>query len=143
MFVFVKHMFLKKQKFLNSKFYKFRKKIVLGFIVILSTLILMFLWNKLYKPSYTDSNNSNFKVENETLSSSNASTYSSIVKESVQSILNIKYRINVEQLHKNGNLVFAKGSFNIPDKGNVNFDMILKNYAPYSLKVNGEEYIKK
>ena len=27
----------KKQKFLNSKFYKFRKKIVLGFIVILST----------------------------------------------------------------------------------------------------------
>ena len=133
----------KKQKFLNSKFYKFRKKIVLGFIVILSTLILMFLWNKLYKPSYTDSNNSNFKVENETLSSSNASTYSSIVKESVQSILNIKYRIIVEQLHKNGNLVFAKGSFNIPDKGDVNFDMILKNYAPYSLKVNGEEYIKK
>lgn len=133
----------RKQKILNSKIYKFRKKIITIITITSSILIGIFLWQKFYKPSYIQSNDNNFKVESANLSNSDVATYSSIIKESVQSILNIKYKVNIEQLHKNGNLIFGKGYFNIPDKGNINFDMILKNYSPYSLKVNGEEYLKK
>ena len=85
----------------------------------------------------------NFKSENYDLSKHEASTYMDIIKESVQGTLNIKSKVVVEELHKNGNLVFAQGYFNIPDKGDIYYDMILKNYKPYSLKVNGQEFIKK
>ncbi|WP_455540168.1 hypothetical protein [Terrisporobacter sp.] len=134
---------VKKKKLLNSKLYKSRKIIILAFILILSMLIILSLWNKFYKVSYTTSDNHNFKVENQNISNSDASVYSSIIKESVQKNLNIKYNIKIEQLHKNGKFIFSKGYFTIPKKGNINFDMVLQNYSPYSLKVNGEEYIKK
>ena len=71
------------------------------------------------------------------------SRYTSIIKESVQKHLGIKYNVKIEQIHKNGNLVFARGFFTIPEKGDIYYDMVLQNYSPYSLTVNGEEYIKK
>lgn len=132
----------KKQKILNSKIYKFRKKIFVAIIIICSVFVGVYLWQKFYKPSYGESNINNFKVESENLSNSDVATYSSIIKESIKSTLNINYTIKVEQLHKNGNLIFSTGYFNIPDKGDINFDMILQNYEPYSLKINGKEYIK-
>lgn len=133
----------KKQKILNSKIYKFRKKILTIIIITSSVFVGIFLWQKFYEPSYIQSGKNNFKVESPNLSNSDVSTYSSIIKESVKGTLGIKYKINIEQLHKNGNLIFAEGHFNIPDKGDINFDMILKNYSPYSLRINGEEYLKK
>lgn len=133
----------KRQKLMKSNVYKNKKNISICFIAIISILILMFMWNKFSEPTIKENETISFKVENENLSSSNASTYSSIIKESTQSLLGIKYPVKVENLHKNGNLIFAKGSFNIPGKGDINYDMILKNYKVYSLKVNGEEYAKK
>lgn len=133
----------KRQKILNSKIYKFRKKILLIILIISSVSVGVLLWQKLYKPSYIESKDNKFKVESQNLSNSDVSTYSSIIKESVKSTLGINYKISIEQLHKNGNLIFAKGYFNIPDKGNINFDMILNSYSPYSLKINGNEYLKK
>ena len=134
---------IKKQRFLNSKIYKFRKITLAIIIITASVFVAMYLWQKFYKPSYIQSNDNTFTVENKNLSNSDVSIYSSIIKESVQGTLGIKYKINIKQLHKNGNLVFAEGYFNIPDKGDINFDMVLKNYSPYSLKINGEEYLKK
>ena len=96
----------KKQKLLNSKLYKFRKRIIGTLVLVLSLLVISFLWNKFYKPSYTESNKYNFKVESD-------------------------------------NLIFSKGYFTIPNKGDINFDMILQNYSPSALKINGKEYIKK
>ena len=133
----------KKQKLLNSKLYKFRKRIIGALVLVLSLLVISFLWNKFYKPPYTESNKYNFKVESENISSSDISTYSSIIKESIQKTLGARYSVEVEQLHKNGNLIFSKGYFTIPNKGDINFDMILQNYSPSSLKINGKEYIKK
>ena len=133
----------KRQKFLNSYIYKFRKIIFLIIIIALGVFIASFLWKNFLNPSYIQSNYNNFKVENENLSSSDEKMYSSIIKESIQDNLDIKYKINIEQLHKNGNLIFAQGYFNIPDKGDINFDMILKKHSPYSLKINGDEYLKK
>lgn len=133
----------RKQKLFSSKIFKFRKKI-LGIIIIVSSVFIgMYLWQKFYNPSYVQSDDHNFKVETQNLSNSDVSTYSYIVKEAIQGTLGVKYKVNVEQLHKNGNLVFARGYFNVPDKGDINFDMILKNYSPSSLKINGEEYLKK
>lgn len=134
---------VKKQKILNSSAYKFRKRIIAVFIIILITSVGIFLWQTFYEPSYIQSNDNGFYVENQSLSNSEAETYSSIIKKSVQSTLNIKYQINIEQLHKNGDLIFSKGYFSIPHKGNIAFDMILQNYSPYSLIINGKEYLKK
>lgn len=133
----------RREKILNSVIYKFRKVIFSIIIIALVMFIGTYLWQNFFKPSYIQSNYNNFKVESENLSSSDVDTYCSIIDKSIQSTLNIKYKINTEQLHKNGNLIFANGYFNIPDKGDINFDMILENSAPYSLTINGEEYIKK
>lgn len=133
----------KKQKILNSNLYKFRKRIIAGIVITSSVFVGIFLWQKFFEPSLIQSKDNNFKVESGNLSNSDVSTYSSIIKESIQGTLDIKYKINIEQLHKNGNLIFAKGYFNIPKKGDINFDMILQNYSPYSLKINGNEYLKK
>lgn len=134
---------IKKQKILNSSIYKFKKRIITIIISVLIMSLGIYLWKTFYEPSYIQSNDNNFKIENENLSNSQSSTYSAIIEESVQSTLNIKYKVNIEQLHKNGNLIISKGYFNIPDKGDVNFDMIIKNYSPHSLIINGKEYIKK
>ena len=133
----------KRQKILNSKIYKFRKVILIIIIIISIVSSSIYLWRKVYNPSYIQSNDNNFKVESANLSNSDISTYSSIIKESVQDTLNVKYKINIEQIHKNGNLVFSRGYFNIPDKGDINFDMILQSYSPRSLRINGNEYFKK
>lgn len=133
----------KKEKILNSKLYKLRRKITTAVVVIFCLGILFLLWNKFIKPSYLETSNTGFKVESESISSSDMSTYTSIIKESVQKHLGIKYNVKIEQIHKNGNLVFARGFFTIPEKGDIYYDMVLQNYSPYSLTVNGEEYIKK
>lgn len=132
----------KRQKFLNSKIYKFRRRILAIILIISSLFIGIYFWQTFYEPSYIQSNYNNFKVENENLSNSDIATYSSVIKESVQDNLNIKYKIRIDQLHKNGDLIFAKGYFNIPEKGDINFDMILQDSSPYSLKINGSEYLK-
>lgn len=133
----------KKQKIFNPKIFKFRKKTLVIFIIILSIFVGIYLWQKYYNPSYVQSNDHNFKVETQNLSNSDVSKYSSIVEESIHGTLGVKYKVDVEQLHKNGNLIFARGYFNVPNKGDINFDMILKNSSPSSLKINGEEYLKK
>ena len=132
-----------KKKFENSKLYKSRKIILTLSIFLFSLLFIVSLLNKFYEPSPVSTEFTNFKSENYDLSKHEASTYMDIIKESVQGTLNIKSKVVVEELHKNGNLVFAQGYFNIPDKGDIYYDMILKNYKPYSLKVNGQEFIKK
>lgn len=132
-----------KKKFKNSKLYKSRKIILTISIFLFSLLFIVSLLNKFYDPSPESTEFTNFKSENYDLSKHEASTYMDIIKESVQGTLNIKSKVVVEELHKNGNLVFAQGYFNIPDKGYIYYDMILKNYKPYSLKVNGQEFIKK
>lgn len=133
----------KKEKIKNSKVFK-SKKTILTVIFLLSLLFTVyFLWSKLYKPSYTTSTEYTFKVESQNLSRSETSSYETIVKKSVKKILKINYIVTVDQLHRNGNLIFAQGHFNIPEEGNVYYDMMLKEYSPYSLKINGDEYIKK
>ena len=133
----------RKQRILNSNIYKYRKIIFSIIVIVFGLFISTYLWKNFFKPFYTQANYNNFKVENENLSNSDVQIYSSIIKKSIKDNLDITYKINIERLHKNGNLLFAKGYFNIPDKGNINFDMILKKHSPYSLTINGNEYLKK
>ncbi len=128
----------KKEKILRSKIYKSRKKILIVLVIICTIFTLSFL-----RQTFATPTNTNFKVESQNLSKSDIKTYTSIIKESVQGTLNIKNKIIVESLHKNGNLVYSQGYFNIPDKGDIHFDMIVQSYKPYSLRINGQEYIKK
>ena len=132
-----------KEKIKNSKVFKSRKTLLTILFLLSLLFTVYFLLNKLYKPSYVTSTGYTFKAESQNLSSSETSTYETIVKKSVKRILKINYTVTVNQLHKNGDLIFAQGYFNIPEEGNVYYDMILKEYSPYSLKINGDEYIKR
>lgn len=132
----------KKEKIKNSAVYKSRKKIITVLTVVLSLFVVFFLWTIFIKPNLNTIDKNNFKVESQNLSKSEISTYSSIMKESVKSTLDIDYKVIIKQVHRNGNLIYGAGSFNIPDKGDINFDIVLKDYTPYSLKINGNEYIE-
>ena len=132
----------KREKIIHSKFYQQRKKIATIASVLVGIIIVSLLWDNVLKPSYLETSNNQFRVESKKLSSSDISTYSTIIKQSVQKHLDIKYPVNIENINKNGDLIFAKGFFTIPNKGDIYYNITLKNYSPSSLTVNGEEYIK-
>ena len=132
-----------KEKLKNTKLYKARKIILTISICLLLFFSIVFLCNKFYKPNLTNIEITNLKSESNYLSNPEVSTYTNIVEESIQGILNIKSKIIVEELHKNGNLIFTQGYFNLPNKGYIYYDMIIQNNKPYSLKINGQEFITK
>lgn len=132
----------KKDKIKKSKIYKSRKRIITIFTCVLSLFVIFSLWNLFIKPSFVNSKNNSIKTESQSLSNSEVSTYSTIMNECVKDTLDVKSKITISNLHRNGSLVYGQGSFKNSENENVSFDIILNNYKPYSLKSNGEEYIK-
>lgn len=132
----------KKDKIKKTKVYKSRKKILTISVCVFSLFIIFLLWNIFFKPDLVNSQSNNLKVQSQHLSNSEISTYSSIMNECVKDTLNIKSDVKINNVHRNGTLIYGKGSAENSNNENVSFDIILNNYKPYSLKVDGQEYIK-
>lgn len=128
----------KKENNLNIN--KIKKKVFL--IVIVALFLLMFATTLMKQKSYSEAPSNSFVAESAQINSTESSTYKSIVKRVVGKYTNVGYNVTVSNLHKNGNLVYAQGYFDVPKEGKVNYDLILKNDSPISLIINGKEYIK-
>lgn len=119
---------------------KVKKRIFL--IVILALFLLIFATTIMKQKSYSAVPSNTFVVEEYKLSQAETSTYESIIKKAVNKYTNTTYSVSVSELHQNGDLVYAQGYFDIPKKGKINYDMVLKDNTPTSLTINGNEYVK-
>lgn len=120
---------------------KIKKRVFL--IVILTLFLLMFATTVMKQKSYSQVPSNTFVAQSSQINKTEASTYKSIVKRVVGKYTSSGYNVSVSELHKNGNLIYAQGYFDVPNEGKVNYDLILKNDSPTSLIINGNEYIKK
>ena len=84
----------------------------------------------------------NFISESTSIPISKESIYSKIIDQSIKKYTGVSYKVKNNNIHKNGNRIYATGYFNDPSKGNIYFDIILQNNNPKSLVINGNEYIK-
>ena len=129
----------KKENNLNID--KIKKRVFL--IVIVTLFLLMFATTAMKQKSYSQTTSNTFVAESAKIGATESSTYKSIVKRVVGKYTNSGYSVTVSELHKNGNLVYARGYFDVPNEGKINYDLILKNDSPTSLIINRNEYIKK
>lgn len=120
---------------------KIKKKVFL--IVILALFLLMFATTLMKQKSYSQIPANKFVAQSSQISGVDASTYKSITKRVVGKYTSNGYKVSVLKLHRNGNLVYSEGYFNVPNEGKVNYDLVLENDSPTSLIINGNEYIKK
>ena len=128
----------KKENNLNID--KIKKRVFL--IVIVTLFLLMFATTAMKQKTFSQTPSNTFIAESSQIRATESSTYKSIVKRVVGKYTSSGYSVTVSELHRNGNLVYARGYFNVPNEGKVNYDLILKNDSPTSLIINGNEYIK-
>ena len=137
----------KKKKEKGIKLVKNNKPllIVLGLVMFFS--LLSFIDNRILKDKYGPNGK---PIKSEMLASSTLvsetefSSYSKIIESKIKEALhlNAEYTIATKTMHKNGSLIYAQGDISLEKSGNASFDVVLKNKKPYSLVINGTEYIK-
>ena len=130
----------KKEGHVNMDKNKLKNKIFL--IVIIALFLLIFVTTFIKQNSHSEVPSNTFVAQSSEINKSDSSAYKAIVKRVVGKYTNTSYNISVSELHQNGNLVYAQGYFNVPNEGKVNYDLILENSSPTSLRINGNEYIK-
>lgn len=93
------------------------------------------------KSKLTDNN----IISNYSLTQSEFSSNSKIIKKDVKKILNLSnnYKVTTRGMHKNGNLIYAQGSYKLDSNNEVYFDALLKDNKTCSLIIDGIEYINK
>ncbi len=117
------------------------KKLVSLFVILV--LFLAIVATLTIKQNYSaQAPSNNFSYGDTKITTTEASSYESIVKGVVQKHTSNNYVVYVSELHKNGNLLYAQGYFDVPEEGRVNYDVILNDQSPNSLMINGNEYIK-
>lgn len=84
----------------------------------------------------------NFISESTSIPISKESAYSKIIDQSIKKYTGVSYKVKSNNMHKNGNRVYATGYFNDPSEGKIYFDIVLQNNNPESLVINGTEYVK-
>lgn len=94
------------------------------------------------RKTLSSTNSTNFISESTSIPISKESIYSKIIDQSIKKYTGVSYKVQSNNIHKNGNKIYATGYFNDPSKGNIYFDIILQNNNPKSLVINGNEYIK-
>ncbi|MBU5337559.1 hypothetical protein [Intestinibacter bartlettii] len=129
----------KKEHNINIDKSKLKKRAF--FIIILVLFLLILASTVLKQNSYSEVPSNKFVAQSSEINKSDTSAYKSIIKRVVGKYTNAN-NISISELHKNGNLVYAQGYFNVPNEGKVNYDLILQNNSPTSLIINGNEYIK-
>jgi hypothetical protein len=119
--------------------------IILGLVMFFT--LLSFIDNNLLKGKY----GSNGKPVTFELSASSTfvseaefSSCSKIIESKIKDTLHLtsEYTITTKTMHKNGSSVYAQGDISLGKSKTTSFDMILKDNKPYSLFINGIEYIK-
>ncbi len=111
-------------------------------IIIIALFLLIFATTVLKQNSYSEVPSNTFVAQSSKINKSDTSAYKTTIKRVVGKYTNNSYNISVSELHQNGNLIYAQGYFDVPNKGKVNYDLILENNSPTSLIINGNEYIK-
>ncbi|SCH51267.1 MULTISPECIES: hypothetical protein [unclassified Romboutsia] len=130
------------KKFNKVKEYFNKNKYTKVILCVILFIGLLFIADKILLNNNDSSKSQNtFTSENINVAKSKASTYSSIIEQTVKKYAGINYKVTTEDMHKNGNTVYATGYFQHPSEGEIYFDIILENNNPSSLVINGEEYI--
>lgn len=111
-------------------------------IVIVALFLILFATTAMKQKSYSELPSNTFVAQNTQINSLETSTYKSISKKIVRKYTNSTYKVEVSRLHRNGILIYSQGYFEVPNEGQVNYDLILKDELPISLIINGKEYIK-
>ena len=131
--------FKKEHPKFNIKSNKNKKLISLIVILILFLLIVA---TSAIKQMNSSQSAGNFSYKDTKITTTEASSYESIIKNVVKKHTNADYVVYVSNLHKNGDLIYAQGYFDVPEEGKVSYDVILDDQSPNSLTINGTEYIK-
>jgi hypothetical protein len=128
----------KKKKEKSIKLIKNNKPLLIILLLVMFFFLLSFIDNNLLR------NKPRFNSSDSSLSSSEFSSYSKTVENKIRHILTLdtKDKVDTDNMHKNGTSVYAEGSITLGKKENKDFDMILKEDKPYSLLIDGTEYIK-
>ena len=118
-------------------------KIIIYFLIfiILFLTIDTFLLSKNQK-TLSSGGSTNFISESTSIPISKESAYSKIIDQSIKKYTGVSYKVKSNNMHKNGNRVYATGYFNDPSEGKIYFDIVLQNNNPESLVINGTEYVK-
>ncbi|MDK2563960.1 hypothetical protein QOZ84_10390 [Romboutsia sedimentorum] len=128
----------KKKKEKSIKLIKNNKPLLIILLLVMFFFLLSFIDNNLLR------NKPRFNSSSSSLSNSEFSSYSKIVENEIRHILTLgsKDKVATDSMHKNGESVYAEGNISLKKKENKDFDMILKENKPYSLLIDGTEYIK-
>lgn len=137
----------RKRKKSSIKFYNNNKPLVIIAFLVLSICFFSFIKkNLLLNNSSTDSSKpvSLTNTSKANISTSDYKKYNEIISSNIRSTLSLSgnYEIKSKSMHRNGNLIFARGTVSIPREEPVFFDAILQDNKMSSLVVNGIEYKK-
>ncbi|MGL5346628.1 MAG: hypothetical protein ACRDA3_04715 [Peptostreptococcaceae bacterium] len=137
----------RKRKKNSLKFYNNNKPLVIIAFLVLSICFISFINNKLLlNNSSADSSKpaSLTNTSSANISTSDYKKYNEIISTDIRNTLSLSgnYEIKSKSMHKNGNLIFARGTISLPREEPVFFDTILQDNKISSLIVNGIEYKK-
>lgn len=136
----------RKRKKSSIRFYNNNKPLVIIAFLVLSICFISFVNNKLMLSSdaYTSKPTALTNTTDTNISTRDYKKYSKIISADIRSSLKLSsnYDIQTKSMHKNGSLIFARGTVSLPKDDPVYFDAILENNKMSSLVVNGVEYNK-
>lgn len=137
----------RKRKKSSIKFYNTNKPLLIIAFLVLSICLISFVNNKLMVSNGTSesSKSAAFSKNNDvTISTSEYKNYNEIIAKNIHNSLKVSgnYEIQTKAMHKNGSLVYARGTIALPKEEPVYFDAILQNNNTTSLVINGVEYNK-
>ncbi len=130
----------KKKKKVKTVFFKNKSPL----IIILVICILSFISYGIKDNPPSDNNSTEFVSVDPTIEKEDFNSYSTIISDSVKSLLNLPddQKIVTNTMHRNGLEVIAQGYFYWEEKTKVYFDISLKGNNTISLLINGTEYVK-
>lgn len=129
----------------GAKFINHNKPLLIVILLAFSLSLISFI-NKDVKLNSNSKSMSSTSVDSRRgLTTTQFKDTSKIISLEVQKVLNLNSntKIDTKTMHKNGSSIYAQGIVDMPHKGNVYFDVIVKNNKASSLVINGIEYIKK
>lgn len=136
----------RKKKKNGAKFVKHNKPLLIVMVIAFSLSLMSFI-NKESKLNGGSSSHtlSNSSVSKRALTPTEFKSTSKIISSEVQKALKLSTsaEVSTKTMHKNGSSIYAQGSVDMPSRGDVYFDVLVKNNKASSLVINGVEYIKK
>lgn len=127
------------------KFIKANKPFLIVVLLALIFSFISFFNNKLTTSNSTSSNSIiTSNTTESTLTSKEFKKYSEIINTDIKKSLKItdNYDVETKTMHKNGTLIYARGTVSNTGEDEIYFDAILKNNTITSLVINGVEYKK-